>query len=107
MFQPDILQGKRILVTGGGTGLGREMVEKYLQLGADLYICGRRKEVLDTTATELTGKHGGSIKTHAVDIRDPEAVDKMVQWIWDDGKDITLYLRLVSELLTDDDYQGV
>ncbi len=89
MFQPDILKGKRILVTGGGTGLGREMVEKYLQLGADLYICGRRKQVLDATAAELTGKHGGSVKTHAIDIRDPEAVERMAQWIWEDGGPLT------------------
>lgn len=89
MFQTDLLKGKRILVTGGGTGLGREMVEKYLQLGAELYICGRRKAVLDNTATELTSKHGGSIKTHAIDIRDPEAVERMAQWIWDDGGPLT------------------
>ena len=53
MFQPGLFKGKRILVTGGGTGLGREMVDKYLELGADIYICGRRKEVLEQTAKEL------------------------------------------------------
>ena len=53
MFRPGLLKGKRILVTGGGTGLGREMAAKYLELGADLYICGRRKTVLDETAAEL------------------------------------------------------
>ena len=41
MFQPKLMQGKRILVTGGGTGLGRAMAEKYLSLGADIYVCGR------------------------------------------------------------------
>jgi len=85
MFKPDLLQGKRILVTGGGTGLGREIAEKYLELGASLYLCGRRKQVLDETAAALIAKHGGAVKTHAVDIRDAAAVDAMAQWIWDDG----------------------
>ena len=85
MFEKNLLKGKRILVTGGGTGLGREIAEKYLELGADMYVCGRRKAVLDKTATELMQKHGGSIKTLACDIRDAAAVDAMVQAIWDDG----------------------
>jgi short-subunit dehydrogenase involved in D-alanine esterification of teichoic acids len=62
MFQPGLFKGKRILVTGGGTGLGREMVDKYLELGADLYICGRRREVLEQTAKELTQMRGGSVR---------------------------------------------
>ncbi|HEY6241890.1 MAG TPA: SDR family oxidoreductase [Burkholderiales bacterium] len=85
MFRKDLLKGKRILVTGGGTGLGREMAAKYLELGADLFICGRRKETLEKTAGELTAKDGGSVKCYAVDIRDAAAVDAMVQAIWDDG----------------------
>ena len=85
MFKPDLLKGKRILVTGGGTGLGREIAEQYLQLGAEIYLCGRRKEVLDHTAAELVAKHGGSVKTSAVDIRQAQAVDEMVKWIWEDG----------------------
>ena len=85
MFHAGLLKGKRILVTGGGTGLGREIAAKYLELGAELFICGRRKAVLDKTAAELTGAHGGSVKTLACDIRDPAAVDAMVQVIWDDG----------------------
>jgi NAD(P)-dependent dehydrogenase (short-subunit alcohol dehydrogenase family) len=85
MFQPELLKGKRILVTGGGTGLGREIADKYLELGASLYLCGRRKPVLDETAAALAAKHGGSVRTHSVDIRDAAAVDAMAQWIWDDG----------------------
>ena len=81
MFQPDLLKGKRILVTGGGTGLGRELAEQYVQLGATVYICGRRKGVLDEAAAAI----GGPVKTHAVDIRDAAAVDAMVEAIWDDG----------------------
>ncbi len=89
MFRKDLLKGKRILVTGGGTGLGREMAAKYLELGADLTICGRRREPLEKTAAELTAKHGGSVRCHTVDIRDAGSVDAMVQAIWDEGGPLT------------------
>lgn len=89
MFRDGLLKGKRILVTGGGTGLGREMSEDYLRLGAEVYICGRRKNVLDDTAKELMDRHGGSVKTHAVDIRVAAAVDDMVGEIWADGGPLT------------------
>jgi len=85
MFQPNLLQGKRILVTGGGTGLGRAMAERYLALGADIYICGRRKAVCDATAAELMARHGGSVKTFGLDIRDAAAVDDMVGQIFAEG----------------------
>jgi NAD(P)-dependent dehydrogenase (short-subunit alcohol dehydrogenase family) len=89
MFRDGLLKGKRILVTGGGTGLGKEMAEDYLRLGADVYICGRRKNVLDETAKELMGRHGGSVKTHAIDIRVAAAVDDMIGEIWADGGPLT------------------
>jgi NAD(P)-dependent dehydrogenase (short-subunit alcohol dehydrogenase family) len=89
MFQDGLLKGKNILITGGGTGLGKEIAEKYLQLGADLWIAGRRGAVLDTTAKELTAKHGGKVRTHAVDIRDYAAVDAMAQRIWDESGPLT------------------
>jgi NAD(P)-dependent dehydrogenase (short-subunit alcohol dehydrogenase family) len=85
MFQPKLMQGKRILVTGGGTGLGRAMAEKYLALGADIYICGRRKQVCDATAAELMAQHGGTVKTFGLDIRDAAAVDDMVEQIFAEG----------------------
>ena len=89
MFRDGLLKGKRILVTGGGTGLGKEMSEDYLRLGAEVYICGRRKHVLDDTAKELMDRHGGSVKTHAVDIRVAGAVDEMIGEIWADGGPLT------------------
>jgi NAD(P)-dependent dehydrogenase (short-subunit alcohol dehydrogenase family) len=84
VFRPDLLKGKRILVTGGGTGLGKEIAAKYVALGAELWICGRRGGVLDAAAKELSSKDN-VVKTHAVDIRDAAAVDAMVQHIWDEG----------------------
>ena len=89
MFKSDLLKDKRILITGGGTGLGKEIAARYLALGADLWIAGRRGSVLDETAKELMAQHGGSVRTHAVDIRDAQAVDAMVQRIWDEAGPLT------------------
>lgn len=85
MFQAGLFEGKRILVTGGGTGLGRAMAERYLQLGAEIFICGRRKPVLDEAAREMAAAYGGSVKTFGVDIRDAQAVDAMVEEIFAGG----------------------
>jgi NAD(P)-dependent dehydrogenase (short-subunit alcohol dehydrogenase family) len=89
VFKPDLLKGKRILVTGGGTGLGKEIAARYLQLGAELWLAARRGPVLEATAKELVSKYGGVVKTHAVDIRDAQAVDAMVQRIWDESGPLT------------------
>ena len=78
MLEKDLLKGQRILITGGGTGLGRVMGERMLQLGADLVICGRRKPVLDDAAGEMMQAHGGSVTAMACDLRDADAVDAMV-----------------------------
>ena len=85
MFQKDLLKGKRILVTGGGSGLGKAMATRYLELGAEIYICGRRKSVLDESAKEMMELHGGSVKGISCDIKVPEAIEDMVEEIWAEG----------------------
>jgi NAD(P)-dependent dehydrogenase (short-subunit alcohol dehydrogenase family) len=82
MFNPQLLAGRNILVTGGGTGLGKAMAARFLSLGANIHICGRRKIVCDETATELMAEHGGRVTSHGVDIRDAAAVDHMVDTIF-------------------------
>jgi NAD(P)-dependent dehydrogenase (short-subunit alcohol dehydrogenase family) len=89
MFKDGLLKGKNILITGGGTGLGKEIAEKYLQLGAGVWIAGRRAGVLEATAQELMARHGGKVRTHAVDIRDYAAVDAMAQRIWEESGPLT------------------
>jgi NAD(P)-dependent dehydrogenase (short-subunit alcohol dehydrogenase family) len=85
MFAPNLFAGKKILVTGGGTGLGRGMAETFLSLGAEVAICGRRKGVCDATADELMKAHGGHVASYGVDIRDAAAVDAMVEDIFRTG----------------------
>jgi NAD(P)-dependent dehydrogenase (short-subunit alcohol dehydrogenase family) len=82
MFQHDLLRGKRILVTGGGTGLGRSMTARLVGLGAEAVICGRRREVLEETARDIGADR---VSVHACDLRDPEAVEAMVAAIFAQG----------------------
>jgi NAD(P)-dependent dehydrogenase (short-subunit alcohol dehydrogenase family) len=85
MFETDLLAGKRILITGGGTGLGLAIDRRYLELGAALAICGRREPVLADAAARLTRETGGKVSVHPCDIRDPAAIDAMLEAIWQDG----------------------
>jgi NAD(P)-dependent dehydrogenase (short-subunit alcohol dehydrogenase family) len=89
MFTDNLLAGRRILVTGGGTGLGRAMSERFLQLGAEVHICSRRKVVCDETAAELMQAHGGKVVAHGVDIRDAQAVDHLVETIFTEHGPLT------------------
>ena len=85
MFQKDLLQRKRILITGGGTGLGKATAERFLQLGAEVYICGRRLEILAATEKELRERTGGKIHSHPCDVRDAAAVEGTIATIWAEG----------------------
>jgi NAD(P)-dependent dehydrogenase (short-subunit alcohol dehydrogenase family) len=85
MFQKNLLSGKRILVTGGATGLGKSMGKRFLELGASLCICGRREEVLHEAAAELQKATGGTVKTFSCDVRDKQRVEAMVETFWQDG----------------------
>jgi NAD(P)-dependent dehydrogenase (short-subunit alcohol dehydrogenase family) len=89
MFKEGLLRGKRILITGGGTGLGKEIAARYAELGAEIWLAGRRGGVLQETASELKEKYQAKIETHSVDIRDAAAVDAMVQRIWDESGPLT------------------
>jgi NAD(P)-dependent dehydrogenase (short-subunit alcohol dehydrogenase family) len=82
MFRDGLMKDERILVTGGGTGLGKEMAEGFLKLGAEVHICGRRGGVCEATAAELMDKHGGKVVPHACDIRVAEAITDMNDEIW-------------------------
>jgi NAD(P)-dependent dehydrogenase (short-subunit alcohol dehydrogenase family) len=78
MFQADLLKDKIILVTGGGTGLGRSMVKRFLELGAKVAITSRRLELLQDEAKKLVEEAGGEVFPVQVDVRDPEKVTAMI-----------------------------
>jgi NAD(P)-dependent dehydrogenase (short-subunit alcohol dehydrogenase family) len=77
MFQKDLLEGRTILITGGGTGLGRAMALRFAELGAQLFLAGRREDPLKQTAAEIQAK-GARAAYALTDIRDFAAVEAMV-----------------------------
>jgi NAD(P)-dependent dehydrogenase (short-subunit alcohol dehydrogenase family) len=85
MFQNNLLQNKRILITGGGTGLGKATAQRFLELGAQVHICGRRQDVLTATEHELRQRTNGEIYSHPCDVRDATAVDEMIAKIWSEA----------------------
>ena len=87
MFRPDVLSGKRILITGGGTGLGKELARQFIACGASVHICGRREAVLQAAVAELSAAaaHGGNAQYHICDVRDADQIDAMVERIWQGG----------------------
>ena len=89
MFKPGLMSGQRILITGGGTGLGKVMAEAFLMLGAVVYICGRRGGVLEEAAPELMAAHGGKVVPIPCDIRVAEAISDMLDQVWADGGALT------------------
>ena len=85
MFEKGLLANKRILITGGGSGLGAAMGRRFMELGAELIICGRRLERLEATAVQMRGDLGGKISAVQCDVRDGAAVDAMMDTIWRDA----------------------
>jgi NAD(P)-dependent dehydrogenase (short-subunit alcohol dehydrogenase family) len=82
MFEKGLLSAKRILITGGGSGLGAAMGRRFVELGAELIICGRRLELLEATAAQLRDDLGGKVSAVQCDIRDGASVEIMMDTIW-------------------------
>lgn len=79
MLRPDALQGRTIVVTGGGTGLGRSMAEAFLRLGARVCITSRKMDVLKASAAEMAAGTGGTVLPVACDVRKWQDVDQLLQ----------------------------
>jgi NAD(P)-dependent dehydrogenase (short-subunit alcohol dehydrogenase family) len=79
MLAPDSLKGQTIIITGGGTGLGKSMGKYMLELGANLVITSRKMEVLEKTAHELESQTGGKVIPLACDIRKYEEIENVIK----------------------------
>jgi NAD(P)-dependent dehydrogenase (short-subunit alcohol dehydrogenase family) len=83
MFSDEVLKGKKILITGGGTGIGKSLGTRFIELGAEIVICGRREEVLKATVAEW--QNSGAEASYAVcDLRVADKDEAMFDGIWRD-----------------------
>ena len=85
MFKDNLLENKRILITGGGTGLVKEMAIHFAMHGAELFICGRRENVLSETATEISETYSTKVNYQTLDIRASKDVDDYIESIFETG----------------------
>ncbi|MCW2713563.1 MAG: fadH 2 [Frankiales bacterium] len=88
-YSSSVLDGKRILITGGGTGLGRGVARHLVDHGAEVHLWGRRGAVLEEAATEASASRPGSVHVHTVDVRQFDQVDATMQTIWDEHGPLT------------------
>jgi NAD(P)-dependent dehydrogenase (short-subunit alcohol dehydrogenase family) len=93
IYVPDALAGKRILITGGGTGLGRGVAARLVAHGAQVHIWGRRETVLAEAVAEISAGHPGSAHYQTVNVRDYEAVSAAVDEIWTQHGPLTSLLN--------------
>lgn len=80
VFAPDFLKGRVAFVTGGGTGIGREIARVLGRHGARIAIASRRREVCDATAAELS-REGIEVHVDRFDVRKPEEVERVTRGI--------------------------
>jgi len=78
MYRPNLLKNKTIIVTGGGTGLGKAMATRYSELGANVVIASRRLNILEETAAEISEKTGHSVLPLQLDVREPAAIEEVI-----------------------------
>ncbi len=93
IYAPDALVGKRILITGGGTGLGRGVAARLVAHGAQVHIWGRRETVLAEAVAEISAGQPGSAHYQTVNVRDYEAVSAAVDEIWTQHGPLTSLLN--------------
>jgi NAD(P)-dependent dehydrogenase (short-subunit alcohol dehydrogenase family) len=79
MLKPGSLSNKTIIITGGGTGLGRSMGKYFLELGANLVITSRKLEVIQKAADELMHETGGKVLAVACDVRKYEEIENVIR----------------------------
>jgi NAD(P)-dependent dehydrogenase (short-subunit alcohol dehydrogenase family) len=80
MYKEDLLKGKTTIITGGGTGLGKSMATRFSELGADIIICSRKMDVLEQTASEISGQTGNQVIPFQLDVRKPEEIENLIKF---------------------------
>lgn len=88
-FAPDLLAGKRVLITGGGTGLGRGVARHLVDHGAAVHLWGRRQAVLEEAAAEASEGRPGAVHVQTVDVRDGDGVDAAMEALWQEHGPLT------------------
>ncbi|WP_433503057.1 SDR family oxidoreductase [Pseudonocardia halophobica] len=88
-FAPDVLAGKSVLITGGGTGLGRGVARHLVDHGATVHLWGRRQAVLEEAAAEASVSRPGSVHVQTVDVRDGDGVDAVMEALWQEHGPLT------------------
>lgn len=78
MLREDALSGKTIIVTGGGTGLGRAMSNYFLKIGANVVITSRKLDVLTKSASEMEAETGGKVLPLQCDVRNPDEIEAVL-----------------------------
>lgn len=84
VFESGLCAGQVVLISGGGSGIGRASAYLYARLGARVVICGRRAEALADTAAGIHAACGAEVLTQAMTIRDPEQVAALIDRVWDE-----------------------
>lgn len=82
VFRNDLMRDRVVLISGGGSGMGRAMAYLFARLGAHVVICGRTEEKLRQTAQGIRSQVGADVTTHAMTIRDPDAVQALIDKVW-------------------------
>jgi NAD(P)-dependent dehydrogenase (short-subunit alcohol dehydrogenase family) len=92
IFRSDMMAGRRVVVTGGGTGIGKATAALCARLGADVAICGRREEKLEAAAALIRQATGRKVMTRVLSIRDPDATDAFIAAVHDElgGLDVLI-----------------
>ncbi|QNG38566.1 SDR family oxidoreductase [Geodermatophilaceae bacterium NBWT11] len=88
-FSAQALAGKRVLITGGGTGLGRGVARHLVEHGAQVHLWGRREAVLAEAAEEAAGDRPGSVHWQTVDVRKADLVDAAMESLWTEHGPLT------------------
>lgn len=93
MYKDDLLKGKTAIITGGGTGLGKSMASRFSELGADIIICSRKMDILQQTASEISGLTGNQVIPFQLDVRKPEEIETLIKFADEKFKKIDILIN--------------